>query len=232
MVIMTISYIYFFSFIGLSSSCNDNLDCSLNGKCKNSNCIFDPPWSRSSCSILEQAAVKYPQGYGQYPNLTSRGGSILTDPSTGKHHLFVSILTNNCPLSYWQTNSRIDHAVSENITGPYLFQDIAINTWSTNPAPIALADGTFAIVHVGQGDGPSNGGEHCSNDIQPHHENMNIYGSTIHISRSLSGPWKPLLDNTLGDCNNPSPWQHNNGSLFMVCAQEDHNVLKTAFSIS
>ena len=173
MITMLFFYIFFISCIGLSSSCHDNLDCSLNGICQNNTCICDPPWSGCSCSILKQAAVKYPQGYGQSPNLTSWGGSILTDPSTGKHHLFVSTLTNSCSLRYWQTNSRIDHAVSENITGPYLFQDTAINTWSTNPAPIALADGTFAIVHVGQGDGPPNGGEHCSNDIHPHHEHSN-----------------------------------------------------------
>eukprot|EP00092_Neocalanus_flemingeri_P006366 GFUD01006852.1.p1 GENE.GFUD01006852.1~~GFUD01006852.1.p1 ORF type:complete len:425 (-),score=72.46 GFUD01006852.1:207-1367(-) len=216
----------------LSSSCNIDVDCSLNGICQSNKCICDSPWTGSTCSLLNQEAVKFPQGYGQSPNLTSWGGSILTDPLTGQHHLFVSTLTNSCPLLYWQTNSRIDHAVSDTITGPYQFKDVAVSTWATNPATIALADGTYAIVHIGQGDGPPDGGEHCRNDIPLHSEHTNSTGSTIHISQSLSGPWEPLANNTLGSCNNPSPWQHKNGSLYIVCAHGDHHVLKKAASIS
>ena len=103
--------------IGLSSSCTSDLECSLNGICQANHCICDSPWSGSSCSILNQQTVRYPQGYGQFPILTSWGGSILTDSATGKHHLFVSTLTNSCPLFYWQTNSRIDHTVANNIPG-------------------------------------------------------------------------------------------------------------------
>ena len=36
------------------------------------------------------------------------------------------------------SNSRIDHAVSDTITGPYKFVDVAIPTWSHNAAPIKL----------------------------------------------------------------------------------------------
>lgn len=31
-------------------------------------------------------------------------------------------------------------------------------------------------------------------------------GSTIHIAKSLNGPWEPLISNHLGGCNNPAPW--------------------------
>jgi hypothetical protein len=51
-------------------------------------------------------------------------------------------MSNGCLLNHWGSNSRIDHGVSPTITGPYVFKDIAVNTWSHNAAPIALKDGT------------------------------------------------------------------------------------------
>ena len=212
--------------------CSTILDCSLNGICQASTCICDPPWSGPTCSVLQEAAVVFPQGYGQSPLLTSWGGSILTDPVTGKHHLYVSTLTNSCPLLYWQTNSRIDHAVADNITGPYVFQDVAVNTWATNPATLVLADGRYAMVHIGEGTGAPDGGQHCTNDIPQYTDYTGRRGSTIHVSRSVSGPWEPLLENTLGECNNPAPWQHSNGSLYIVCTLGYNHVLKTAPAIS
>ena len=42
-------------------------------------------------------------------------------------------------------------------------------------------------------------------------------GSTIHVAKSLDGPWEPLSPNTLGGCNNPAPWVHpRNGTIFIV----------------
>ena len=46
------------------------------------------------------------------------------------YHMFVSVMTNNCSLAHWYNNSRVDHVISENITGPYTFSDIAVNTWA------------------------------------------------------------------------------------------------------
>jgi hypothetical protein len=56
-------------------------------------------------------------GYGMAPNLTSWGGNAILDPATGLYHIFVSAMTNGCPLSSWGHNSRIDHGVAESITG-------------------------------------------------------------------------------------------------------------------
>ena len=40
-------------------------------------------------------------------------------------------------------------------------------------------------------------------------------GSTIHIAKSLDGPWSPL-QTTLGACNNPAPWVHPNGTIYVL----------------
>jgi hypothetical protein len=135
-------------------------------------------------------------------------------------------------------------------TGPYKLKDVAINTWAHNAAPIALHDGTFAIVHIGTGTGPANGGQDCNksaSDVPPfmtfqnydarasspaferqQAQNAADGGSTIHVSSSLDGPWKPLSPNTLGGCNNPAPWVHPNGTIYIVCG----NAFKRAASIS
>ena len=43
-----------------------------------------------------------------------------------------------------------------------------------------------------------------------------VVGSTIHVSKTLDGPWTPLNDG-LGECNNPAPWVHANGTIYCVC---------------
>ena len=44
-------------------------------------------------------------------------------------------------------------------------------------------------------------------------------GSNVHLSSSLYGPWRPLAGTNLY-CNNPSPWRHTNGSLYLLCSHQ------------
>lgn len=169
------------------------------------------------------------------PNLTTWGGNAIRDAATGKYHAFVSAMTNGCPLSTWTHNSRIDHAVADTIVGPYTFVDVAIPTWAHNAAPIALKDGTFAIVHIGDGAGLPDGGKNCTHSdatgrgsgggatsprLRDELIDSSARGSTIHVAKRLEGPWEPLEPNTLGSCNNPAPWVHANGTIFIVCGLE------------
>jgi len=211
-------------------SCNTDVDCSLNGECTMVHgnvgvCLCDKPWSGEACDTMKFLPVSFPQGYGMAPNHTVWGGSSILDPKTDLYHAFISSMTNGCPLSTWTQNSRIDHAVSKKITGPYEFVDVAIPTWAHNSAPVALKDGSFAIFHIGTGTGSPNGGKNCSQGVASQetavpwvsHPGVEAAGSTIHTSRSLEGPWSPLLNSTLGGCNNPAPWVHRNGTIFLVC---------------
>jgi hypothetical protein len=220
------------------------MTCSLNGALTNGVCVCDKPWSGPECGTMNFKPVSFPQGYGMAPNLTTWGGNTIHDPTAGRWHMYVSAMTNGCPLSTWGHNSRIDHAVADVITGPYTFVDVAVPTWAHNAAPIALKDGSFAIVHIGTGEGPASGGQNCTHGnggdgwawdkMSPSsleraaaaHELGG--GSTIHVSKSLDGPWVPLLPNSLGHCNNPAPWVHANGTIFIVCG----DAMKRAESIS
>jgi hypothetical protein len=313
--------------------------CSLNGELSDPwTCACDLPWSGPECSVLKFKPVAFPQGYGMEParapwysangTFTTWGGNALQDPATGKFHLFVSAMTNSCPLSTWKQNSRIEHAVADTVVGPYEFSDIAIPTWSHNAAPVQLHDGSYAIFHIGDGTGPAAGGKNCTPgasctshvagwtctgnvcasdggadlgdcgadlgepalscakgdtagcanaaaqvcDATPgcvafglspawkseqsaklfskslvltNNIDWNVWqkastdgaaplefarpatlattaGSTIHVSKSLNGPWAPLEPNTLGGCNNPAPWVLGNGTIYCLCGNEVH----------
>uniref|UniRef100_A0A7S4HQM8 EGF-like domain-containing protein n=1 Tax=Odontella aurita TaxID=265563 RepID=A0A7S4HQM8_9STRA len=209
--------------------------CSLNGALDDSGiCICDAPWSGSDCSVMDFEPLSFPQGYGMTPNVTTWGGNFIFDGEA--YHLYVSRMTNNCTLQAWVTNSRVDHAVSKNIEGPYTFKDVAINTWSHNPAVIALPDGGFAIFHIGGGNGDPNGGKNCTSNVEAVTESLldvsalgrrnartNEFravgvGSSIHVSESLDGPWTPLGTNSIPGCNNPSPFVHpTNRTIFVIC---------------
>lgn len=237
-------------------------------------CVCDKPWYGPDCALLKFRSVTLPQGYGMAPHAkTTWGGGVLHDPTTDLYHLYVSAMTNGCGLSHWGTNSRIEHAVADKPEGPYEFADVAINTRAHNPAPIVLPDGSNAIFHIFDGDGPPDGGMNCNSttaarDLQSvysrlsghdetggatmmwrgsgidvarrvatdHKRTSRIHcqrksnnkkegiertgtaGSTIHVSKSLDGPWRPVQNNTLGKCNNPAPFIHPaNHSLFIIC---------------
>jgi hypothetical protein len=145
--------------------------------------------------------------------------------------------THGCPLACGN-NARIDHGVSDNITGPYTFHDVAVPVMSKNSAPVTLQDGTYAIFHIGTGASGPDGGVNCSSTSQLSKfpcpgkissETLEALGSTIHISKSLYGPWLPVTPNTLPSCGNPAPHVHKNGTIFIVC---DHNMLYRAENVN
>ncbi|CAJ1941984.1 unnamed protein product [Cylindrotheca closterium] len=228
--------------------CSSDLDCSLNGICQNEVCLCDKPWHGRECSLLDVLPVQFPQGYGMLPNQTTWGGGILVEEQENEakkrlYHLYVVRMTNNCTLEYWTKNSRVDHAIAESPAGPYRFLDVAIPTQSHNPVPVALKDGTYAIFHIGSGEGGINGGVDCNNSSDyefggqmkmeaTSDSNLESTGSTIHVSDSLYGPWRPLVNNTLGFCNNPAPFVHPNGTIYVGCRHGlKHSTLRRAESV-
>ena len=68
------------------------------------------------------------------------------EQATGKHHIYASAMTHNCSLQHWGTNSRIEHGISDTITGPFVFSDVAVNTFAHASNPMRLNDGSYAIV--------------------------------------------------------------------------------------
>eukprot|EP00929_Paragymnodinium_shiwhaense_P116073 TRINITY_DN8533_c0_g1_i2.p1 TRINITY_DN8533_c0_g1~~TRINITY_DN8533_c0_g1_i2.p1 ORF type:complete len:236 (-),score=2.71 TRINITY_DN8533_c0_g1_i2:316-1023(-) len=141
--------------------CPGDLCCSLNGRLQtDGSCACRKPWRGPRCETLSFLPVSLPEGYGMTPNVTSWGAHVLHDGA--KYHMYVAAMTNNCSLDKWWTNSRIEHATSESITGPYKFEAVAVNTWAHNPATVRLKNGSYALFHIGDGSGPPDGGVNCT----------------------------------------------------------------------
>ena len=79
--------------------------------------MCDAAWSGVWCEQLSFEPIEMPQGYGQSPQLNTWGGGILYEPEAQLYHAYISVMTNDCPLSDWMSNSRIDHATSNKVTG-------------------------------------------------------------------------------------------------------------------
>jgi hypothetical protein len=127
---------------------------------------------------MQLLPVSFPQGYGMVKSLqadanTSWGGNVIN--SGGEYHMFVNAIANQCLLGSWAINSRIDHVVSDTVTGPYKYRDTAVNITSSNPAPVVLRGGPYkyAMFHIFNGTtAPKANVPHCypnGSRMPPHH---------------------------------------------------------------
>ena len=213
--------------------------CSLNGyMAANGTCICDKPWTGSNCETLQVLPVSFPQGFGMAPKKTVWGSDILF--RDGLYHLFASSMSNGSSLRHWVTHSQIEHAVSKSITGPFVFQDVAVPRFSHNPKVIELQDGKLALIHIGMGeprlidnDDSKDGMSVFDSGNEKRKLRSPSQGSTIHTSDSPYGPWIPLQNNTLGNCNNPAPFVvfascEKSHVIYIVCSHAGNGVLKRA----
>jgi len=224
-----------FLFLALTgtASAQETPPCSLNGApAADGTCACFGPWSGGDCSILRTGATPAASGYGLQPPLRSAwGGNVLPDAS-GVYHLFVAEMSSNCSLSDWERSSFVTHATSTSPLGPFLRQGgaPAIGVWSHNPQVAQLRDGTFAIFHIGPGEGGSP--PNCSWPSRSGAGSApasGASGSTVHTAPALDGPWVPYPAFGVPSCNNPAPLLHPNGTLFLLC---DSKVLFRAPSLS
>eukprot|EP01045_Picozoa_sp_COSAG04_P027905 COSAG04_NODE_4195_length_2241_cov_2.802054_2_plen_211_part_00 len=111
-----------------AASCPE--ECSLNGACVGGECHCTAPWSGPSCGVLRTAPARLGGLYGYAPNISSWGGSLVTD-AAGTHHLFAAQIPGG--LIRWGSNSECIHAVSDDVQGPFTLKDIALKPWCPRP---------------------------------------------------------------------------------------------------
>jgi hypothetical protein len=197
--------------------------CSLNGaENADGSCSCYGPWIGTDCSFLSIGPTPAASGYGLVPALRSAwGGNVLVD-AAGVYHLYVAEMAENCSLVDWEVSSFVTHATAATPLGPFNKQGPSIGVWSHNPQVMRLADGTFAIFHIGSGEGghPPNcswGSDATGSALAVAPPAARGGGSTVHVSQTLDGPWTPLLNSSIPSCNNPAPLLHPNGTLYLVC---------------
>jgi hypothetical protein len=184
------------------------------------------------------------QGYGMSPKMqhgvnSSWGAQILQD-SAGTYHIFVNVIAGQCLLNTWGRNSRVDHGVSPNATGPFTYVGQALDTFASNPAVIVLSDASpfkYAMFHIGNGSGsaPTNCTAGPAAAAAADASNFGAVewvdrtrsagaalfdSNAISVATSFDGPWVPLEGNTLPSCDNPAPMSHPNGTLYAFCSDQ------------
>ena len=129
-------------------ACQQDLDCSLNGKCVLGRCECELPWTGSSCGLFDFIPAPQPSAaYGYDPNVTSWGGNAVVGDD-GLFHLFVTeIAGKNCGFSAWKHNSQVVHATAHSPNGPYERQGVALPVSSHNPQIIRFKD-DWLIFHI------------------------------------------------------------------------------------
>jgi hypothetical protein len=134
-----------------SEGCTSDIECSLNGACRDGACVCDPGWIGTSCSALDLLPARKAAGY-KMPGRSSWGGSVIR--ANGTYHMFVEELVNGCGLNTYARNMRIAHAISESgrADGPY--QPVNLVTSFSASTPHALRDpsnGDWLVFGTGCG---------------------------------------------------------------------------------
>lgn len=124
-------------------------DCSLNGKCVEGVCQCDVPWTGPSCGRFLTAPAKPGGIYGFAPNVSSWGGSLVTD-ANGTHHLYAAEIPGG--LTQWATKSQCIHATSADLQGPFTLKDVALKPWCHGPQVVLdPVSSHYIMTHVGTG---------------------------------------------------------------------------------
>ena len=167
--------------------------------------------------MLRTAAAHRGGIYGYAPNVSSWGGSLVTD-AAGLHHLFAAEIPGG--LRQWASHSQCIHATSTSPTGPFTRKDTVLKPWCHGPQ--VVQDPTskgYVMVHVGTGElAPPLPGAvaAAAAGVAAAAAAVPTSSGFMHHSASLDGPWLPAATSP-GSCGMPSAAYHPNGTLFVVC---------------
>lgn len=98
-----------------------------------------------------------------------------------------------------------------------------------NPQVLSLNSSHWYIFHIGDADA-AGAPKACPGGIGPTPPEGRIPPTTIPIHVSKTGPSGPFMPVEMhgsfgGGCNNPSPFQHPNGTIFLACTWSLHRTL-------
>ncbi len=214
------------------SGCATELDCSLNGECKNSKCVCYSGWYGETCGKLDVYPTETNSGYNQ-TNYSTWGGSIIKGDD-GRWHMFVSRFSENCGLSSWVTNSEIVQATSQTPYGHYSFLRVVVERFSHNPG-IHYVSGKYLLFHIGCGQGiPSANVSHCLNGTtpsssikpnkfggceNPHYENLMTSDSLNGSEWKSQGEINLFTPRNETAITNPAYHFFDNGSVYSIYRQ-------------
>lgn len=142
------------------------------------------------------------------------------------YHLLVTEIVDGCGLCTWGSNSRVVHATSSNLLGPYTYQNEALPLWAHNPHIIvdkSSGSPVYLLFHIGEADGGVTP-KVCNKTMKPPSSRVLASSGVLHTATNPAGPWTPQNPQGLGGCNNPAPYVFPNGTIYLVCSQGGTNI--------
>ena len=124
------------------SKCTTDMECSLNGQCKNHSCDCDRGWKGDACDMLDFKPMEskeqilqgaYRGGYASW------GASVIFD--NGKYHMFVAEMAGHCGLNSYTYNSVVVHAVADDPSGPFIRDRVVVPNQAHNPTVVKAPNG-------------------------------------------------------------------------------------------
>lgn len=176
-----------------AAACADDSDCLLLGSCEGGVCHCRQGFTGEECGQLDFGAAPAHLGYH---NQTASTWGGLPLKVRGEWHLFVSMITGDCPLGAFNNNSEIAHLVSAGgggWEGPYELQPTTVvPSFAHNAAPQLLPDGSIGVWFIGY-DGAVDtiscpNGVPPADFVWPDWSGKQI-GLALSASGEPSGPW-------------------------------------------
>ena len=206
--------------------CVNDASCSLNGAClHNGSCACDAPWHGETCGLLQFKPTPPggAYGFGEQFAVTSWGGNAIEHNGTW-HGFFTEIGGTRCGLDRWTNQSTVVHAIASTAGGPYVKVKTVLKHQAHNPQTIYVNDAWY-IFHIGSANSAAS--------LHNCDEEEEITSTVLftapspgsHIHRSIDGPggpYIPVIVDSYPSCNNPGPFLHPNGTLFLICTWSLH----------
>lgn len=196
-------------------------------------CVNDAAWetvngTNFGCSLLSLQPASRGTGLHSVDggrNTSSWGGSVLQDEAAGVWHMWASEMTGHCGINSWTYNSRIVHATSPTLLGPFQRDGEFSGVFSHEP--IAVRDPTtrewavFYTSAIPSGRPVCNCSDGSSTAACESFPKYGKQGPTfVSWAPSPTGPWSPPLqlfsEGAREADTNLAPYIFPNGSLLGI----------------
>jgi hypothetical protein len=141
----------------VGDACTTELDCQLNGECRNGHCLCDAAWSgNGNCSKLALLPAKLKNGYGSVGSpRSSWGGGVFQDPKTNLWIMGISDYALGCGQSSLDPNQQCGLAVSTTPDGPYIKNRTLVDPYCEGMMGLGRdpISGRWISIHGGYGNG-------------------------------------------------------------------------------
>ena len=154
----------------IGGKCTVHSDCNLNGKCllPQGSCKCLAAWKGDTCGVLNLApAVKGAGLHAENQNMSSWGGAVAFDASSGKWLMYAAEMVGGCGINSWESNSQVVRASSLSLDLPFTVDAVVKPAFGSEPSLAQTADGKWLLYSIGNSSSARNPRPDCSQGYTP-----------------------------------------------------------------